>query len=147
MDRIAHIHLEGPLINAAKALMPEKPVSLGWNPQLKEERWAFVFKEVPSVRVLNAAEKTGFVFESKKDFSVISLPGVKENEVKVATVRFDALAEEYKGVTKKTASVITRFINEDAPVVRKIATKSRRKIISTADFIRRVGMSLLYIKE
>jgi len=147
MDKIAHIHLEGPLINAAKALMPEKPVSLGWNPQLSEQRWAFIFNGVPSVRVLNAAEKTGFAFEFKKDFSVISLPEVKENEVKQATVRFDAFAKEYKGVTRKTASVIARFINEDAPVVRKIATKNRRKIKSTADFIRRVGMSLLYIKE
>jgi len=147
MDRIAYIHLEGPLINAAKALMPEKPVSLGWNPQLPEQRWAFIFKVVPSVRVLNAAEKTGFAFQSKKDFSVISLPGVKEYDVKEATIRFDALAEEYKGVTKKTASVIARFINEDAPVVRKIATRNKKRTIKTADAIRRVGMSLLYIRE
>ena len=56
MGKIAHIHLEGPLINAAKALIPEKPTGLGWY----KNHWAFLFNHKPSERVLHIAHRTGF---------------------------------------------------------------------------------------
>ncbi len=129
MDKIAHIHLEGPFIKAAKALIPEKPVSLGWNTQFHRYFWAFVFKGAPSERALNAAQKTGLHFQQHNDnFSTISLPDVKENEVEAATKRFDLFATEYKEVSKKTAAIINGYINEDAAIVKTIPVKTELKL-------------------
>ena len=143
MDRIAHIHLKGPMIKAAKALIPEKPLSLGWNTQFPKERWGFIFKENPSRRAIKAAHKTGLDFQRdlKTDpvITAISIPDVKESEIEEATRIFDAFADEYKSVSKKTASIITRYINEDPPVVKKIAIKvGRKQLGSTSECIKQL---------
>ncbi len=149
MDKIAHIHLQGPLIKVAKALIPEKPVSLGWNTQFHRYFWGFVFKGTPSERAINAAQKTGLHFQQQNDnYSTISLPDVKENEVELATKRFDLFAAEYKEVSKKTAAIITRYINEDPPVVKSIPVKTgRRQLGSTSECIRQLVYAILYLNE
>lgn len=148
MVKIAHIHLEGPLIEAAKALIIEKPVSLGWNSQLPEGRWAFIFKGAPSERAIKTAKLAGFDFDEQEGYSSISLPGVKESEVKTAVERFDVFAETYKDVSKKAASILNQHINEDATVVRKIKVKAGRKqLMSTAECIRQLSNTLLYFKS
>lgn len=135
MDKIAHIHLEGPLIKAARALIPEKPISLGWNTQFpwdtqfpsQKACWAFVFKDLPSKRAIKAALLTGLDFHLTPGYSAIALTGVKEDEIELATKRFNLFAAEYKSVSKKTASIINRYINEDPPEVKTITVKSGRK--------------------
>jgi hypothetical protein len=152
MDKIVHIHLEGPMIKAAKALISEKPLSLGWNTQFPKERWGFVFKGNPSRRAIKAAHKTGLDFQRdlKTDpvITAISIPDVKESEVEKAIRIFDAFADEYKSVSKKTASIITRYINEDPPVVKKFTVKAGRKQMgSTVECIRQFTDALLYFKQ
>ena len=103
MDKIAHIHLEGPLIKAAKALIPEKPISLGWNTQFPFQKacWAFVFKGLPSKRAIKAAHSTaGMDFHFISGYSAIALPGVKENDIDKVTERFNIFADEYKNISK-----------------------------------------------
>lgn len=116
MKRAAHIHLEGPLIKAAKALIPEKPAGLGWY----KNNWAFLFNNNPSKRVLQVAQKTGFTVYKDGCQTIVALPHVKEYEVKKATQRFDIFAEEYKNLSKKIASIINQSINEDSHVVKVI---------------------------
>ncbi len=116
MDKIAHIHLEGPLINAAEALIPEKPASLGWY----KNHWAFIFNNEPSKRVFKIASKHGFTINRKDSQIVIALSGVKEYEIKKAIQKFDAFAEEYKKLSKKIASIINRSINGESHIVRTI---------------------------
>ena len=116
MDKITHIHLKGPLIKAAKALIPEKPTGLGWY----KNNWAFLFNNNPSKRVLQVAQKTGFTVNKDGCQTIIALPHVKEYEIKKATQRFDIFAEEYKNISKKVASIINRSINEDHQIVKTI---------------------------
>lgn len=148
MDKIAHIHLQGPLIKAAKALIPEKPISLGWNTVFPRERWGFTFKGNPSRRTIKAAHKIGLDFQRdlKTDpvITAISIPDVKESEMEEATRILDAFADEYKSISKKTASIITRYINEDPPVVKKITVKAGRKQLgSISECIRQ----MLYLNK
>jgi len=137
MDKIAHIHLKGPFIKAAKALIPEKPVSLGWDTRLPEARWAFIFKGSPSERAIKAASKTGLHFQQEDSYSSISLPGVKEKEIDKAKERFNIFAEEYRSVSKKAAAIINSHINEDATVIKSISVKAgRRQLMSVAECLR-----------
>jgi len=146
MHRIAHIHLKGPLINAAKALIPEKPISLGWNTQFPKLRWGFVFKGIPSERALKAAQLTGLDFQELEEYSAISLPGVEENDIDRVTERFNIFADEYKSVSKKTASIIAQYINEDATVVKNFTVKAgRRQLGSTAECIKQL-VNAIYSK-
>lgn len=119
MDKITHIHIKGPLIKAAKALIPEKPNSLGWY----KNHWAFLFDKEPSIRVLQIAEKSGFITYKDNSLTIIALPHVKEYEIKKANQRFNAFAEEYKDLSKKMTSVINRSINENPQVIKTFSTK------------------------
>lgn len=137
MQKIARIHIKGPFLKAAKALIPEKPVSLGWNTKFPKDCWGFVFNGAPSQRAVNAAIKTGLHYQEEDDRSAISLPGIKESEVDKATEKFNIFADEYKSVSKKTASIITRHINEDSSVVKKINIKmGRRQLCSVGAHIK-----------
>lgn len=131
MNKIAHIHLEGPLIKAAKALIPEKPLSLGWHANFPWKRWAFVFEGNPSRRAIEAAHKTGLDFQkdlkSNPVLTAITIPNIKESEVEEATRIFDAFADEYKSVSKKVASIITHYVNEGSQVIRKITAEYDRE--------------------
>lgn len=116
MDKITHIHLEGPLINAAGALIPEKPTGLGWY----KNHWAFLFNKRLSKKVIQVAQKTGFTINKDHSQTIVALPNVKEYEIKKATQRFDVFAEEYKKLSKRVASVINRSINEESQIIRTI---------------------------
>jgi hypothetical protein len=116
MDKITHIHLKGPFIKTAKALLPEKPIGLGWY----NNHWSFLFNNKPSKRVLDVAHKTGFIINENDSHTIITLPHIKEYEIKKATEKLDLFSKEYQDLSKKVMSVINKSINEDIQIIRQI---------------------------
>ena len=116
MNKIPHIHLEGPMVKAAKALIIENPTGLGW----LNKHWALTFDREPSRCVIQAAYNTGLTYHKLGSEVVIALPEVKEYEIDKAVKRFDKFADEYKDLFQKMTSVIYKSINENPQVIRKI---------------------------
>ena len=120
MNKIAHIHLEGPFIKAAKILLPEKPAGLGWY----KNHWAFLFNGSPSKPVIEAARRTGFIIDKNNSQTIIAIPHIKEYEIKKATQKFDLFAKEYRDLSKKVESIIHKSINGEVQVIGSVMKKS-----------------------
>lgn len=124
------INLENkPTTRAVIALINEKPISHGWNSNtFPENMWAIIFKSDPSKRAITAAKNSGldFIKDYNTGFSTIALPEIS-NKNEAAKI-FSKFAENYKSISKKTASIITNYINQEPYINYKIASYDKEKL-------------------
>jgi DNA ligase D-like protein (predicted 3'-phosphoesterase) len=123
-DIPSSIHLEKPTASAVKALSSEHPVSSGWHSGFSKELnqlepcWAIVFKGQLSSKALKAATESGLKVKERKGLTDVYLPDVSRSNYDKATGMFDKFADLYRGLTKRTASVINNYINIESIVVK-----------------------------
>jgi len=102
-----------PTTRAAIALKNEKPLSHGWSDKIfPKKMWAITFKQNPSKKVIKAANNSGlyFIRDLNTGISAIALPEISEKYK--ATKIFNVFAKNYQDLSKKTASIITDYLNQ-----------------------------------
>jgi hypothetical protein len=128
-------HLERPMVKAIKALINENTVSSGWHHSFSKEFndldpcWAIIFQGPISNKIKKAAESAGLKVKARKlpiqkDLTDVYLPGVAKADLEKATEAFDKFALEYEKLSKKTASILLKFINGESIIVPSINSHS-----------------------
>jgi hypothetical protein len=111
-----------PCYKAVRALINEKPVKAGWNPE--SGTWSILLDSVASGGIRTAATEVGLEVASVGGSTCVYLQDVGWDKVELATSKFDKFAELLQKHDRGVNSVLASHINQDAVVVRTIKASS-----------------------